>query len=789
MPTREPRVSKRPNITLPMGNKKWWHFSISGVVQGVGFRPAVYRAAEAMGATGWVANTTAGVEITAFLHSPDIFMERVKGELPPFANITRCVWERCPEPEGVTTGEFTIRRSRDAVDAEATDVSPDVAICPDCLKDILTPGRRYHYPLTNCTNCGPRYSIVRSLPYDRPLTAMNPFSLCERCRTEYDSPSDRRFHAQPVACSDCGPHYSVSLPDGEQFSGSIDRILDIAAKALLRGEIVMLKGVGGFNLLCDATSAAAVSTLRRMKSRPRKPFVVMVPNIAEAERMVKLSEAERNTLTGWRAPIVVATQRDDSAVRLAAEVTPGCNTLGVILPYMGFHHLLFRHTPLPPLVLTSANHQGRPIIIDDNEARDLASANRLIMISYNRDILNREDDSVVRIGADGASLLLRRARGYVPQPVHLPFLTDGIVAFGADITSAGCVGRGHDAIQGPYVGSLRQGEGGEELDESVRSLLRIFKVKPRIAVVDRHPCYESRRPAMKIGAERIVEMWHHHAHAVSVMADRALLEAGPQLTLVLDGTGYGPDGGIHGAELIFGDAIGFETVAHGEALPLPGGDAAARQPWRMAVSVAVELLGGVDKLPPHFLAELGEEKLRIVARMVERRINSPLSRGAGRLWDAVAALLDLTMENLYEAEAPMLLENLAAMSSDESAYPVDETDPLSARPLFLGIISDIAQGERKEDIARRFHTTYALMWSRIVTAEAARLGCNKLLASGGVMQNLLFVKLLSKYIAPLPLLLPRNTPVNDGGIALGQLAHAAALSLAERSDGALPKPL
>lgn len=757
------------------GRDAWWRIDFTGVVQGVGFRPTVYRVARTMGLSGWVMNATDGVHASVGCARGDIdrFVDAIASQLPPIARIESVAVMPIASPSPLPDG-FTIVASRDS-GSRPTDVSPDAAICADCLADIASHPRRLQYPLTNCTNCGPRFSIVAALPYDRPLTSMASFAMCPGCAAEYSDPADRRFHAQPVSCNDCGPRYSMATASGVKVD-DIEAIISLTAGLIEAGAAVAVKSTGGYNLVCNARDARAVEALRELKCRPRKPFAVMTADAATARRFVRLDEAAAGTLTSWRAPIVVAPLADGGE-RLPEAVAPGNHSLGVMLPSMGFHHILLKRLgPGAAIVVTSANRRGCPILTDDDDARAYGRENGLAVVGYNRAIVNRVDDSVVRFVA-GEPLILRRARGYVPEPIDISLPTDGIVALGADITSAWALGRGTDIIQSPYVGSLTSEEGCRALEESIASMSGLFRVEPRVAVVDAHPRYESRRIGLKLGAARVVEMWHHHAHAVSVMADRGL--EGKVLALVLDGTGLAPDGMIHGAELMEADRLGFTTLRHGHFLPMPGGDAAAREPWRMAVSLAVTLFGSADVLPADFVEAVGKTRIQTVEGMIRRHINSPLSCGAGRLWDALAALLGLAHSNSYEAEAPLLLESAASRHHGEATpYPLSDDDPLDLTPMFREILAELRSPDAdRRAIARRFHLTYARAWAIEIARASHATGLRRVVASGGVMQNALFASDLSGLLRAegLELLLPRRTPVNDACIAVGQLAHAAAL--------------
>ena len=717
---------------------KGWQIRIGGVVQGVGFRPTVWRVARELGACGDVSNNASGVLINLLLPptcSVDDFIRCLTSQAPRISRIDNV---HVTEVEIPTCDGFSIVASDKHGSMSITDVSPDVAICSECLEDINAGSNRHRYWLTNCTLCGPRFTITRRLPYDRPNTTMQNFPLCKDCRREYANPADRRFHAQPVACNNCGPVYSHSPEE--------------VAKRIKNGEIVMLKGVGGYNLLCDATDAVAVLALRNMKNRPRKPFAVMVADAEMARGIVHLEDAEINALQSWRNPIVIAQARHT----LPPEVAPGLGTLGVMLPGMGFQHALM-HEVARPVILTSANYPGASIISDDTEAATYAAGHHLHITGYAREIANRIDDSVVRV-INSQPRLLRRARGYTPDPLlNIHPRVDGIIGMGADVTSQWGFGRGSDIILSQYIGHLHT-EGGEQfLHESIRNLSELYQLTPRIIVTDKHPDYVSTSVgeawAKQSGAE-VVHVWHHHAHALAVMAEYKLRDT--IAALVLDGTGLGPDGNIWGCELLEARTDGFERIWHGPQMPMPGGDIAARQPWRMAVSLADTF--GIP-LPTTLTDTVGTEKCELVKTMCRKGINSPITCGAGRLWDAVSAWLGISYTNGYEAESPILLE--WAATQWKGSLPDNDSLP--------DILAD-----NKADVnfrAARFHAWFARECADAVNSA----GIKRVILTGGVFQNALFTRLLTRRLdaSGITFLLPRMLPPGDGQIATGQIYYAA----------------
>lgn len=777
----------------------WILVSVKGVVQGVGFRPAVYRVARRMGLAGTVENAVDGVHIMlrATPATASLLIDGVRGELPGAARIDSVECRPCSTPSPLPES-FTIVMSDDS-EGRVTDVSPDIAICPECLDEVRSNPRRKDYPLTNCTNCGPRFTIITALPYDRPHTSMRKFDMCDECRMEYTDPLDRRFHAQPIACNHCGPRYSLAdYSIGEDALQShlptanltdYPAILDRCVHAINLGEIIMVKSLGGYNLMADATSSETVRYLRDIKHRPRKPFAVMVADEDAARNLIQLSPKEHEALVSWRAPIVVGRRADRGTSNIesgiAPEVAPGCVTLGVMLPYMAFQHHITRRVGRP-LVVTSANLPGSPIMTDDAQAQDYARLHHLTVVSFDRDIVNRVDDSVVRL-CGGDMRILRHSRGYVPEPLPCSFSCDSIVAMGADVTSAWAMGRDSDIIQSQYIGSLTE-EGGERcLRESISTMLELFRCKPRLIVTDTHPGYRSsaigREIASRLGVP-CIGVWHHHAHAAGVMAEYGYTDGSPVLALVLDGTGYGTDGTIWGAELLKCTLSDFTRLDHGPALPLPGGDAAAREPWRMAVSLAVTYGYGLEALPSHIVESVGTDRVAILARMIERGINSPISYGAGRMWDALAALLGVALFNGYEAEAPVLLENLALTSSrisSEVSYHhhlspvISDGYPTDFPSLVALLMKAVAEGISPADIALDFHHGYASCWQAKVASVLSSSSPRTIVLSGGVMQNALIATLLRQRLEELGLtvLLPRSVPCSDAGVAVGQIAVGA----------------
>lgn len=752
-----------------LSSPRWLSIKIDGIVQGVGFRPAVYRAAQRLAIEGTAENAVDGVRLTVFTNDRGVrrLIEQIKEELPPVARIDTVTISPASDPH---IKGFEIIRS-DPGSASPTDISPDIAICNDCLEDMRKQPRRIGYPLTNCTNCGPRFTIIHSLPYDRPSTTMTEFEMCPDCRKEYTNPLNRRFHAQPIACNNCGPSYSMKRFADSPRITLYEDILKSAATILRRGGIIMNKSLGGYNLMADATNKRAVEKLRKLKNRPRKPFAIMVKDYDTATRIARISPLEARILRSWRAPIVILPKKEETI--LPDNLTPGCKTIGILLPYMGFQHDLLQIVGCP-LVVTSANRHGSPIIIDDAEASDYAHELSVPLITFNRKIVNRVDDSVVRVCGDGERIL-RRSRGYVPEGLRMAEEVDGIIGLGADVTSQWAFGRRNDIITSQYIGSLTE-EGGERfLRESFQSLSSLYRLKPRLIVTDAHPGYRSSaigRELAKAFSVPVVNVYHHHAHAVSVMAEFGIDEK--LMALILDGTGYGPDGAIWGSELLLCDRKDFSRLDHGIGLPMPGGDIAAKEPWRMGVALVRTTVGDENLLrllPSPMVATVGAAKIRFLSNMIEHRINSPLSYGAGRLWDAIASLLGLAYFNGYEAEAPILLENAALKASGTlPAYSIDPKEMVEA------ILADIRANRPVEEIAHAFHRTYSDYWLTKIQSHLDSTDSDKIILSGGVIQNHLLTLLLQKGLEAMGLkvFIPTKVHCGDGGIAVGQIACARA---------------
>jgi hydrogenase maturation protein HypF len=779
--------------------------TVRGVVQGVGFRPFVYRLARDHGLAGWVLNHSGGVDLEVEGPGPalDAFVVDLKAKAPPLARIVGVEVQDLP-PSGYT--RFEIRHSV-AVEGHYQLISPDIATCPDCLSELLDPAdRRYRYPFTNCTNCGPRFTIIRDIPYDRPLTTMGAFAMCPDCQREYDDPLNRRFHAQPNACPACGPRVRLEEAGATELApdpAAADAIAQ-AAGLLRSGTILALKGLGGFHLACDATDPMAVQTLRRRKGRPAKPLAVMLATLDEVRLHCDVSEEEAALLSGPQCPIVLLRWHESSTV--ARDVAPGNGYLGVMLPYTPLHHVLLRDAGRP-LVMTSGNLSEEPIAQHNDEARRRLAPLADAFLLHNRDIYARYDDSVWFVPgrtAQGAAPRghptaqpIRRSRGYAPFPVQLPFQARPILAVGAELKNTFCLARDDFAFLSQHIGDMENLETLEHFEASIALYEHLFRVEPEVVAHDLHPDYLSTRYAQsKIeNPESRLAIQHHHAHAAACLADNGWqLDQGPVLAVVWDGTGYGLDGHIWGGEFLVGDYRGFRRAAHLEYLPLPGGDAAIHNPWRLAVGYAYALTGAAPALPG-----VSAEELRIVCQQVDRGLNTPRSSAAGRLFDAVAALAGVGLRVSYEAQAAIELEMLATewaegsgraggsslcpapgAGDDADAYPFDveqagDLAVIRLRRLVEAVQADAASGAGAGEIGWRFHLTLARLIEHVCGQIAQGTGLRTVALTGGCFQNRLLLGLAVPRLeaAGFRVLLHGQVPCNDGGVSLGQAVLAS----------------
>jgi len=747
---------------------------VRGQVQGVGFRPFVFRLATDLALAGRVLNDGAGVEIEV-QGDPELidrFVDRLRSELPRLARIDSVESQESPV---LNDRAFVIEASRGGV--VTTGVTPDAAICPDCVSEIFEPSnRRWRYAFTNCTHCGPRYTITAGLPYDRPQTSMAKFTQCPACQREYESPRDRRFHAQPNACPLCGPR--LALWDAAGHPIDCDDPLAATVERLEAGEVVALKGLGGFHLACDARNADAVTRLRARKQREEKPFAVMVANLASLAEFAECSEANRALLESVERPIVLLPKLPGCDTEMPG-VAPGMTSLGAMLPYTPLQFLLFHEAAGRPagtawldepqplvLVMTSANPGGEPLVIGNDEAVRRLGGIADALLVHNREILIRCDDSVVRTAAGNAPAFLRRARGYTPAPIRLSTVGPAVLAVGGYLKNTVCVTRGNEAFLSQHIGSLDNAPTCAALDESVRHLLDVLEVEPEIAAHDLHPDFYSTRFAARFAAAHslpCIGVQHHHAHIAAVIAEHRL--EGPVLGIALDGVGLGDDGGIWGGELLRVEGAKSHRIGHLRELPLPGGDRAAREPWRLAAGV----LHLLDR-PEEIEQRLDEPAAPTVHQMLQQGVNTPLTSSMGRWFDAAAGLLGVRHRQSYEGQAPMLLEGLAARHGTVApladGWTIGDDGTLDLLPLAATLleISGPARG------AALFHATLTEALAEWVLRASREQRLTTVVFGGGCFMNQILARGLRARLAPAGLAVfeAAQAPPNDGGLALGQ---------------------
>ena len=782
-------------------------FEVRGVVQGVGFRPFVHRLASELGLSGVVGNDSSRVFIE--LGGPDAtlreFEERLVQEAPPLAlieEVRRC--EASDQFDLVPGSGFTIVES-ERVDGERTFVSPDVALCDACLREMSDPSdRRFAHPFITCTNCGPRFTITRALPYDRPNTTMAGFEMCETCEAEYHDPTDRRFHAQPIGCHDCGPSltWMGSRPDIHMGSSDLDAV-GAAALALADGAIVSIKGLGGFHLACDATSDAAVQLLRDRKRRPDKPLAVMVADLEMARELAHVTEREAELLSSAAAPVVLCRARADSP--LSPLVAPGNPLVGLVLPYTPVHHLLLtdrsgtetpqravaRRCHLGPLVMTSGNLGGEPIAFRDDDAFERLAPLVDGFLTHDRPIHLPCDDSVVRVVSDQL-LPIRRARGHAPLPVSLgtPAKAPDVLAVGGELKNTFCVASGGYAWMSQHIGDMENLDTLQAFEASVEQFCDLYDIHPQLVAADTHPAYLSSSWARTNHGDRVVGIQHHHAHVAAVMAEHGLIPSEPVLGVAFDGTGDGQDGTVWGGELLLATATEFERLAHLSSVPMPGGDEAARHPWRAALAhLWAADLEWSDTLPP--VGQAGTE-CALVRQQLDRGINAVPTSSMGRFFDALASLIGIRQHVSYEAQAAIELE-IAAVRWRERAEPTPTLQFRLDDParLVRSVVEHVKAGTPTGALALALHEAIVAGVAFEVRRLCARHGVNTVVLSGGCFQNALLTELLTTSLEPsLDVRTHHLVPPNDGGLALGQafIAHhrfsASELALQKASLGA-----
>ncbi len=806
---------------------------IQGIVQGVGFRPFVYGQALQWRLVGFVLNDSSGVtiEVEGTCESLDGFQHALREKAPPLARIDTLIAE--PIVPCYDTA-FTIAHSQTGDERFAL-ISPDTATCDDCLNELFDPGdRRFHYPFINCTNCGPRFTIIQDVPYDRDKTTMRVFPMCSDCQREYDDPLNRRFHAQPNACPVCGPQvylingvegikipfhtktriaehplkadqsamgainrplrimdYSVHLQNRAPTSTNEDTII-AAARQLATGAILAIKGLGGYHLACDALNIESLQRLRQRKHREAKPFALMVPDLETARRLCQVSDDEASLLESHRRPIVLLSRRSDCPV--APGVAPAYDTLGIMLPYTPLHHLLLRafaeniEAGQPAvLVMTSGNLSDEPIAYKDDDALQRLTSIAEGRLIQNREIHMRCDDTVMRITAGGEQFF-RRSRGYAPEPVLMSFdFPMPLLACGGHLKNTFCLGKGRQAFISHHIGDLENLETLTSFLEGIEHFQRLFDIQPEVVAYDLHPEYLATKYALDTNILQKIGVQHHHAHIASVLAEHGLQEQ--VIGIAADGTGYGTDGAVWGCEIMKADFLGFERLAQLDYVPLPGGEQAVRQPWRMAaVYLAQAYSDAFGELDIPFVQQLDQAKWRVLAQMITRSINSPPTSSLGRLFDAVAALIGLRSEVLYEGQAAIELEMLARQQegsiykgqSDIYPFTIKMRDQMPATldvaPMFRAIVSNIQQGVPTSQIADCFHRSIAELLAIACLDAREQTGLTVVALSGGVFQNQLLLERLVKRLKEMAfqVYMNRRVPPNDGGLSLGQIAVAAA---------------
>jgi hydrogenase maturation protein HypF len=764
---------------------------IQGIVQGVGFRPFVFKIANEYKLTGWVKNTTGGVfiEVAGPKAALDKFVQDIKTKKPPLATIDRMNVEII-QPDGYQDFEIIPSSSQPN---EFIPISPDVSICDDCIRELFDPlDRRFHYPFINCTNCGPRFTIIQDIPYDRPNTTMSSFEMCSECFQEYSDPLNRRFHAQPIACHHCGPKIWLEFNSDSNHPTRLENEdpLNATQKLLASGKIVAVKGLGGFHLACDAENHEAVNILRERKLRADKPFAVMMPDLLTVEKHCYLSNAERNELLNNKRPILILNRKPDSP--LSDMISPHQNTIGVMLPYTPLHYLLFTDPmnnksskTFNALVMTSGNLSEEPIAYNNDDAKKKLTNLADAYLLHDRDIFTRCDDSVIRniIKPRGNSqnkrnwnttIIIRRARGYAPMPLSLPWVAIPMLAVGAELKNTFCLARNQYAFVSHYIGDMQNYETYLSFEESIEHLEHIFRINPEYIASDSHPDYLSTRYAQEWASTHnkpLIKIQHHHAHIAAVMAENFVKENTPVIGIAFDGTGYGDDGKIWGGEFLIASYQAYQRMYHLDYFPLPGGDLAIKQPSKTALAYLWK--SGIEWDPSLSCVRYfcSEDQIRLKAQL-DHQINTPLTSSIGRLFDVVASLANIRHTVNYEAQAAIELEAVASQSThDRYAFKV-ESGKVIIDQIILQVVDDALKGVLPETISGRFHNTIVQMVVEIVNLISTESGIKTVALSGGVWQN---ARLLQDSIEALEsqdynVLIHKKVPSNDSGISLGQAA-------------------
>lgn len=745
---------------------------VTGVVQGVGFRPYVYRLAQQAELAGWVKNDSAGVYIEVEGHKQQLnqFLRLIKLEKPPLADIEK-ISTKAITPLGEvaflikeTTNNFTQR----------TLVAADVAICADCAREMNDPGnRRYKYPFINCTNCGPRFTIIQNIPYDRPNTTMAQFTMCPKCQAEYENPADRRFHAQPNACPVCGPQ--VYLQDKHNNIIDGDPITQ-ATRLLQAGAIITIKGLGGFHLACDASNEQAVKRLRNCKHREDKPLAIMARNLEAVTKFCLINAEEAILLKDMKRPIVLLKKKPDGA-KIAVDVAPNNDYLGVMLPYTPLHSLLLADIPVG-LVMTSGNHSSEPIIYRDEDALHKLNGMADYFLLHDRAIYQRCDDSVVRV-FQGREMVLRRSRGYTPGSVKLPFQVKEVLACGAELKNTFCLTKKDKAFVSHHIGDLKNPVSLQAFEEGIEHWAHLFDIKPTIIAYDLHADYLSSQYALEQSNKVLCAVQHHHAHIASCMAENGV--TGTVLGISFDGTGLGTDGAVWGGEFLLGDYQNFQRLGHLAYVPMVSGEQCIREPWRMA-AIYLQLACGDEftELPIPFTSQLDKTTWELLNLSRQKGINSPLTSSMGRLFDAVSALLGICQRINYEGQAAIELEQKADLNATGSyqftlTNTADDCIEINPLPIIRGMVSDLTVGIEVASIAGKFHNTVAEFSRQVCYNIREKKGVNEIALSGGVFQNVILLEKITHLLIEDGFVVYTHSqvPPNDGGICLGQAIIAS----------------
>lgn len=773
-----------------MSQPSSYRIFINGIVQGVGFRPFIYSLASRYQLSGWVRNTSSGVEIEVSGPMDQLaeFISSIKEEAPPLARIDSLQEESI---QAMAYEGFQIQGSR-VIEGDYQPISPDVCICGDCLEELFTPSDfRYRYPFINCTNCGPRFTIIKDIPYDRPKTTMAGFDLCPRCREEYLDPLDRRFHAQPVACPECGPEIWLEYPSGTTSEPSKgDQALQIAQQLLAEGKIGAIKGLGGFHLACDAENPAAIRTLRERKDRPAKPLAVMMPDLKTASKYCRLTEDEAELLTSTQAPILLLDRNPDQP--LPDGIAPKQERIGVMLPYTPLHYLLFsdqdqlNQSPYRVLIMTSANFRGNPILTKNEEVREYLGSIADFFLFHNRDIHIHCDDSVIRTAQLAGNqephpYPIRRSRGYAPQPISTPLSSPPVAAVGAELKNTFCLTRENNAFLSQHLGDLKNYQTLASFEESILHFEGLFRIKPALLVHDLHPDYLSTRYALERSEKEnlpCLAVQHHHAHIAACLAENADHGKEPVIGMSFDGIGYGADGTIWGGEILVADYRSYQRLGHLEYFPLPGGDLAIREPWRIALALLDHLEIPWDSAIPAVAyaqsregALPGVKPIDVLKNQLASQTNTPLTSSIGRLFDAVSALLGVRQMISYEGQAAIELEALVD-PAERGSYPLEVTPEniIRVSPLISGLLKDFLSGVKLPVLSARFHNSLAVLVLDMARRAKEESSLKRIALSGGVWQNMSLLQNTTQYLTDggFQVLTHQHVPPNDGGLSLGQ---------------------